>query len=511
MKLLRLICALAVTAGFTAAAQQIDPISQAVINGYTEVIKENPKDYEALYERAAQYHQNGMYAQACQDLEAAIALTPQKNTQLREHEYSLLAASEMASANDEKALAAVDNALNINPANYSNVYRKGMILLNLNRNDEAYRAFSSMQSLKSRSQEAYYGMAKACVRKGQLEEANTLIKEVESAAPTNPLTFTRIGNIYAEMAQPETAAANYIIAMAMDSNGNSGLQELFDLSEKNYKAVASALDFAADKADNKGLMLLLKGTIAKKGGQFNDAEQAFAGLLKYDDGQTASTYASLAECRLGLNELPTASEAVNKAISLNPSSAYYTLKSKIELAMENPRSAIADGNDAIKKDGNNVDALITSAAAYIAAGEADNAINLLNQAIMLEPDNLMALLFRAYSNQELKHNAKSAIGDYNRIILETPESFPNITIQALARAKTGKKIDADEQIKSALSNNPNPDDLFWGAVYYAQTGDLERSKALAEQAIFDGFYNKHLLFSSQLPWLNLKPISHLMK
>lgn len=511
MKILRPLCALAIMATLTCGAQKINPMTQAVLNGYSELIEQNPKDYETLYERASQYQQLGMYENALDDIKNAIKYTPQKNSDLREREYLLMSSVAWGLKDYDTALEAINNALDINPKSYSSTYQKGNILLEMNRPEEAYRAFSAMQSLKSRSQEAYFGMARAFAQQGNYGEVESLIKEIENANQNSPSTYCRIGNIYEEMNQPENAAANYIVAIAMDARGNSGIKELSKLAEKDYKAVASALDYAIDKSSNKPMMTLLKGRLANQAGAYQDAELCFSKLIDFPEGKIPSVYTSLAEARLALNTLPEALEAINEAIKLEPSSEAYAIKSAIELAMENTYGAIADASQAIKLNGNNIDAYLNGAAANIAAGNGKEAIDLLNQAIMVAPDNTSALLMRAYANQELEKNAKSALGDLNRIILESPVDFREITIKGIAQSKTGKKMDADADIQTALETMKSPSDLYWGAVYYAQTGDLEKAKTLADQAVYNGFMNKHLLKSSRSPWLNLSPINHLMK
>lgn len=511
MKFLRLLSVLLVATAFIGAAQKIDPITQAVLNGYTEFLKDNPKDFETLFDRGAQYYQLGLYDQALDDLTQALEYTPQKNTDMRQRELTLISSIAASMDNYELALKAVQDALEISPQDYGNIYRKGLVLLNLKRPEEAYRAFSSLQSLKSRSQDAYYGMAKACIQQGNISEAETLMKEVEAANPTNPATYNRLGDLFMDMNQPENAAANYIVAMTMGDRTSNSMQSLMQLANTNYKAVAAALDYATEKSDNKQMMLFLKGNVALESGNYADAEVAFNQLLKLPDSQIAGVYNSLAKARMAQNLLPDAMEAANQAITLQPSAENYVLKSQIELAMENTAGAVADASEALRIDSTDSDALLASAKANIAAGNSDDALNTLNMLIMQAPDNMEALLLRAYINQELKKNTKGASADLNRIILEQPAEFPNIAIKAIAQAKAGKKIDADATINNALASNASPTDLYWGAVYYAQTGDLERASALAGQAAYDGYQNKCMLTKNSTPWLNLKPIAHLLK
>lgn len=511
MKFLPTICAFALLCSATSFAQKIDPITQAVLEGYGELLQENPKDYESLYERGAQYYQLGMLEEAKKDLESALQYIPKKDTDGLQRAYTLLSGIQSATNDYEGALNSINEALALKPGDYNNTFKKGNILLQLNRNDEAYRTFSSMQSLKSRSQEAYYGMARVAIRRQDMQDAESLMKEIENADPKNPRTFIRLGELYREMNQLENASANYIVSLALGANPSIPLTALNEMAAENYKAVATALDFAVDKTSDKSTALLLKGSIAMNSGNYYDAEDAYQKLLKYPDGKTGRAYKSLAFIRFALGDIPGATEAINQAINLEQKSDSYMLKAEIEMAAQNYHGAVTDANEAIRLDPNNTDAYIVAGQAYALAGNGNEAISQLNKAIMIEPDNMKALLTRAYVNQEVLGNSKQAVTDFNRIILEQPAEFPDITIKAIAQTKAGKKVDADSLIASSLSDNPSAEDLYWGAVYYAQTGDLERAKALADQAEFQGYSNQAMLKKTMTPWLNLAPVRHLMK
>lgn len=511
MKLKTILCAATACASIICSAQQINPITQAVLNGYAEILKENPGDYFTLYERAAQYYRINRYDDALNDITKAVELTPAKETDLRLSELSLLADVAVETKNYELALKAIDEALTLNPSNYANVYKKGNIQLHLNRPEDAYRTFSSLQSLKSRSQEAYFGMAKAKIMQQDFTEAADLMKEAEAADPTNYLTFCRLGDLYVDMGQPENAATNYLVGFTMADDSSRPLESLISLADRNYDAVATALDFAAEKADNKLPILFLKGNIACESGHFSQADDALTRLLSIPDARIASVYARQATARLGLNDIKGAEAAINAALDKEQKPEYYILRSAIDLAKGEPAQGVIDATQAINANPADVDALIARAESQIALSDAKGALESLNQAIMTSPDDFKALLLRAYVNQELAGNGKAAVGDLNRIILETPESFPGIAVKGIAQAKSGKKLDADATVEKGLSSNSGKDALYWAAIYYAQTGSLEKANEMINKAIYAGYQNQYNLRSALTPWLNISPIRHLMK
>ncbi len=512
MKILKPLCCLALCASFMCSAQQINPITKAMLNGYTELLKENPKDYQTLYERAAQYYSLSRYDDAHSDLVKALEYTPAKEKALRESALSLMADVAIEMKNYDLALKSIDEALQLSPSNYAYTYKKGNILLYLNRPEEAYKVFSSMQTMKPRSQEAYFGMAKACIAQKKFAEAEDLMKEAENADVANYLTYCRLGDLYMDMEQPENAATNYLLGFTMAKDSQRPLESLISLADKNYNAVATALDFAADKAENRLPILFLKGNIACESGNFSQADVALTQLLSdFQDAKIPGVYAKLAQAKLGENDLAGALQAIDNALTLGGGAAQYALKSEIDLANGNAEKALQDASKALTLDANSNDAMMAKAKAQIALKDGNGAAETLNEAIMMRPDNQEALLLRAYTNQELIKNTRAAIADFNRIILEDDSTFPAITYKALAQTKTGKKMDGDANIEAALNGSPSKDDYYWAAVYFSQSGNLEKAKDMLEKATFNGYQNQYKIKTDNTPWLNIGPIRHLAK
>ncbi|MDE6010552.1 MAG: tetratricopeptide repeat protein [Muribaculaceae bacterium] len=512
MKLLKYLCCAALCASsLLCSAQQINPITKAMLNGYTELLKENPKDYQTLYERAAQYYNLNRYDEAYADLVKALEYTPDKEKALRESELSLMADVAVEMKNYDLALQSINDALQLSPGNYGYTYKMGNILLYLNRPEDAYKVFSSMQSMKSRSQEAYFGMAKACIAMKNFTEAEELMKEAENADATNYLTYCRLGDLYVDMKQPENAATNYLLGFTMAKDSQRPLESLIKLAGTDYNAVATALDFAAEKADNRLPILFLKGNIACESGNYSQADAALTQLLSYPEAKIPGIYARLALSKLGEYDLNGATQAIENAISLGGGAEEYALKSEIDLANGDASKALQDAAKALTLDANMIDAMVSKAKAQIALNDGDGALSTLNEAIMVNPENQEALLLRAYTNQEVLKNSKAAIGDFNRVILEEATAFPAYTYKALAQAKAGKKIDGDATIENALKDNTGKDDYYWGAVYYAQTGNLDKANDLLQKALFNGYQNQYSVKGDTTPWLNLGPIRHLNK
>lgn len=510
MNKLSLLC-LALAASLGMAAQQINPITKAMLDGYEEILKENPNDYQTLYERAAQLYRLSLYDKAMTDLDKALQCTPAKEKVYRVQELSLMADILIEKKEYDSALKTVNEALELSPDNYANIYKKGNICLLLNKPEEAYRAFSSMQRLKTRSQEAYFGMAQACIMMGRTSEAEDLLKEAENADSSSYLTYCRVGDLYQEMGQNENAASNYLIGFSMSTDNSRPLNSLVELGKKDYKAVAAALNYAIDRSTNRVPLLFLKGSIAQVAGYYNDAEDAFTQLAALPQGNDASVYTALAETQFALNSLEKASANIDKAISLSPSTEEYILKSYILIGRDMPASAVTEASKAVASDTDNTNALIAKAYALTADKKGDEALATLNELVMIAPDNIPALLLRAYVNNILLNNGKSAVSDFNRIIAENPESFKDKVAKSIAMAKVGKKLDADAYMTETMATATTPEDTYYAAVYYAQTDNLEKGAELLKKAIYDGYGNKYNIEKDNTPLFNVSPLRHLMK
>lgn len=510
MKLRHILACPALFLAMVSPAQQINPITKAVLDGYTQTLKENPRDFETLYQRAAQYYSLSMYDNALADIVKAIDCTPSKEKDALMREFALMADIDIELKEYDKALVAVDKALEINPESYPDLYRKGNILLHLKNGEAAYRTFSSMQRLKSRSQEAYFGMAKARLLTGQKSEAEALMREALNADPTSPVSFCRIGDLYREMGDNRQAAANYLSAFALGSSSDRPLQSMIDIAADDFQSMADAIDYALSRSDNQIPLFFLKGNIANHTGNYPQAYEAFNSLLKIPAGQAPSVYAALAETCLALNKTEEAATNISTALENENNVSDLILQARISRAAARPADALLSATKALEGDPGNVDALVQASLANIDLKDYQKAQQALNEAILADPSSPLPLMLRAYLNDQWLNNPKAAVTDRNRVATAPAEKFPAIALKALAKARNGKRIDADEIITDALkADTASKDDCFWAAVYYAQTGNLEAAKEWRDRALSLGFSNLYLLNSDNLPGLNLQPLSHL--
>ena len=497
----------------TAGAQTINPMTEAVMRNYAEILAENPKDYMTLYDRASQYLALGELDRALSDIDMALEFTPEKDKDYRIAEYSLKSDILTAKKDYKGALDVAGEALKLDPTSQSLLYKTGNLFLILENPEGALKAFQTLQRENTRSQEAFYGMAKAYVMSGNNEEAEKLIKEVESLGKQSFLTYCRIGDLYSDMGNLKNAVTNYTIAYTMDETSDRPLESLKVLMSKNSQTVLSTInDMIESKPDNISLNYL-KAILAFDAGAYQDAEKSCEEIAKNLDGESAAVYRMTAMSQLAQNKIDAARESIRKAEAISPGDSGVLLdKAAIYMSSDAAVSYEAARNALNLMPGNEV-ALMTAAKAAIKAGQYKDAQNYLNEAIMSNPSNGEALLVRGYLNQEYLKDGKGSVADYTRAgNIHTDGKVKSMVASALGKSYSNKKLDAEGIINEAVAKaGNNKDDLYFIGVYYAQTGNLEKAKEYIDKAVANGYGNLYNLYTNEEPVFNIKPIRHLLK
>ena len=514
MKFKSFLLAAAMMAAPCSFAQQISPLTKAVLRGYDEILKENPKDYATLYQRATQYYKLSMYDNALIDISKALDCTPDKEKDMRIDEFSMLADIYIQTKDYDKAMNAVDKALELSPRDYALLYKKGNIALYLKKPEEAYNSFAAMQRIKSRSQEAFFGMARADIMMNRKEDARNLITEAQNADPSNYLTYCRVGELYEEMGENENAATSYLSGFSLaDGKSSRPLESLIFLANKNFNAVDNALKYAISRTSNTDPLYFLQASIAYNSGNYNQAYDGFKKLLESRDGQIGSVYATMALCSMNLNKFNEASTYADLAIIKDNTTENQIVKATVELAAGNAPAALLACTKALQVSPTSTEALTLAALANVALDDPQSAIKTLNEAIMTDPTDIYAKMIKAYVNLDIIKDSKEAVADYTRIANSTePENFKEASYKALAQCLGGKKLDADATMEKALRDKADKtkDDYYYAAVYYAQSGNLEKAKSMIDNALTLGYQNLYNLYTNKTVNLNIAPIRHLL-
>lgn len=491
-------------------AQQINPLTQALLSSYAEILKQDPKDYVTLYQRAMQYLQMQNYDEALADVGNAIKYTPEKEKDTKSQEYALLAEVAIAKKQYTNAIEAIDRALSYTPNNYALLYRKGEAALMAADTETAEKAFKSMLGIKSRSQDAFYGLAQAAIMKQDYSKAEELMKELENTDLNSWITYSRLGDLFSMMGNTKDAATDYVVSYSLAEDSSRPLQSLFGLASKDYPGVKDALENAAKKSNNEVMLNYLLAYISHSTGHYEDAADVLDALLLSKEGQQPEVYNLKAANDLKLGNNQEAIESASKAMGGAEDISMLILKSDAFLQNDQPASALVEAKKALAIDPNSVGALTAAAKASIAAKDGKGAIEYLNELVMIDPGNIEPLFLRGYVYTELENNGKQGAADYIRASNMDAEGFPAVAYKALAKAKAGKKIDADSIMEKALAGNNDKNACYYAAVYYAQSGSLEKAEEMIKKAISLGYDNQYNLKKNKFCNFNISPIRHLL-
>lgn len=494
-------------------AQSIDPVTQAALDGYKQLLQENPNDYVTLYQRAAQYYLMKRYDDALQDLQAAIKATPDKDAEMKGGEYALISDIYSDQGDYKQALSAIDNALKLQSADYLMLYRKANLCLKLDKAEEAYQTFNRMLGINSRSQEAFFGMAQAQLMLKHPGEAVGLIEKGEALGKTSYQTYCRIGNIYNGAGAYADAAKYYLKAFSMAPDKPEPVQLLAELAKTHYPAVETGFNSLLNKGGDQAGMYYMLGRLSMATGHYQQADNCYTVLLQQTGNPSAAILAGASEAALYRDKLSEAQVFIDNALKKEQRADYFVLKSKIETALGNSDSAIFAAQNALKATPADKDASMALAEAYISARKGNDALSVLNDIITSDPSDVRALMLRAFVNFELINDGKAAVADYTRISrMETLNTFSDNSMRALAMALSGHVPAGDSLMKQLLHNDRDKtaEDYYDAAVYYAQTGNLVEGDKMAKKAVELGYENLYRLNSDKIANLTIAPIRHLM-
>ncbi|MDE6340654.1 MAG: hypothetical protein K2K97_12880, partial [Muribaculaceae bacterium] len=189
------------------------------------------------------------------------------------------------------------------------------------------------------------------------------------------------------------------------------------------------------------------------------------------------------------------------------------VKAKVELAADNAPGALLASTKALQVNTTSTGALVEAALANIALNDPQSALKSLNEAVMTDPTNIYARMIRAYVNLDKLKDSKEGILEYSRIANTTePENIEEASYKALAQYLSGKKLDADATMDKALreKTDKTKDDFYYAAVYYSQSGDLNKGKTMIDNAKALGYQNLYNLYTNTTANLNIAPIRHLL-
>lgn len=486
--------------------RQINPITQATLNAYDELLKNNPNDYITLYQRGAQYYKLDLYDKAITDVQQAINLTPDKDKDTKTREYGLLANILTEKKEYAIALEAVEAALALSPANYQLLYQKGNLALRLGNVPAARSAFQQMQRIKSRSQEAFIGLARCDIMENKYDDAKEKMAAAEEFDTTSATTYCRIGDLLVEMGENREAALKYITAYLFeDDKENRAVNSLLALADKDYASVTDAINYALKKSYSP-LLEDFKGLISTRTGHYGDAYSTYASRLA-SSSNDAFTCAMMAKICFNLNKMAEAERYIDNAIKINDSPDYQLMKAKIANVLSKHEEALSAAAKALANEKTESEAALQYALAELALNQNEKALQHLNRAVLTTPeDENYPIMVRAWTYDKVLNNHAAAKADWERVASTSTDDVRQMAFKAIAQSLSGKQLDCIATLSELEKKELTAPQQFWLAMAYVQSGNKEKGKELLQRIINKGFENQYLLEVDNTANLNISPI-----
>jgi len=233
------------------------------LNAYYQILKINPKHFDALQLSATLYLQCKKYTEALNLFKSALkiksnhvpALINYGNVQFELKNY-------------DEALKAYDKAIRLEPGNPGAYNNRGNILKDLNRLDEALKNYNAAIQLKPNYSDAHNNRGALLNQLKKYDEAIISLNEAIKLKPNNPEVFYNLGNAKQDYSSFDEALKNYNKAIELKPNyaeayNNRGSllnnKKYFDEALQNYNKAIEIKPNYAEAIANKAYLKLLLG------------------------------------------------------------------------------------------------------------------------------------------------------------------------------------------------------------------------------------------------------------
>lgn len=481
--------------GVFAQSNMQNPITQAVMAVYAEQLEENPRDYNVLMSRADEYYRHSDYIRALADVDKALEYAPANEEELRLRAYVLRAGIYNETKRPELALNDLVEAQKLAPDSYSVVYQKANTEYLVGNYADAKNDYRRLQRLNPRNAEAYIGLARVAVMEKNLGTANEMLVQAVSLDPNNAETYVRRASVRRQMGDHNGAVDDLIMALSTDSKHKRAMSDLIDYGNANYAATMAGLSNAVAQAPQQGMFRYIRAVIAQAHFHYLAALTDYQYILDNRIYDYHGIYASMAECRFALGDYAEALDDIDRALSMVRNNAsHQVLRSSILRALGRNDEAVQAAAAALAIDRNDCNALAEMALAYCAIANYDEAVNLLGEAILTDAENPRLYMLRAWVYKTFLNKEESAralyvtVDEMDHFYLDNPRS-----LKGFAELFMGQTELARRWMENILDTVTDTDGLihYYGACFYAQSGNLTKAMECAQKALELGYANYH--------------------
>ena len=300
------------------------------------------------------------------------------------------------SSQDDKAIAAFEQAIQLNPNSYRAYYGKGLAFFNQEQYRQANDAFKQATKLAGDFYPAWLGLGRTFINLKQYSQALNAYDQAIQLSPKDFVSYTERGRVFTELKRYSEAIADYNQAIEIKphpwaySNRGNPYADL-----KDYQAAI------ADYNQTIKLDPNFAGAYYNRGSVYGELKDYQAAIADYNQAiklnpNFADAYSNRGSAYADLYDYQAAIADYSQAIKLNPNSANaYSTRGSAYYSLKDYQAMIADNNQAIKLNPNFANAYSNRGLAYYSLKDYQAAIADFNQAIKLDPNFALAYYVRA--------------------------------------------------------------------------------------------------------------------
>ncbi len=363
-------------------------------------------------------------------------------------------------------------------------FKRGNQLLYKARYEDAVEAYSAALELRPQLGEVHLMRASAFRRLGQLQEALADLDRAAELKPELAGIYNNRGDVYFELDALPRAIEEFNRALELDpgmaiSYTNRGLT----LMEAGLLAEAlpdfdTALGF--DPFDSRARKL--RGRARFLLGDLEGALEDFNRVLELDHDATAYLYR--ANIRLNLGQLSEAWLDITRAIEIDPSQIdALRLRATVFERQGRWDEALRDRMEVVRLFGDDALSFVELGQSLIETGQLDAAVEVLDQALRLQPQNPQALLERG-KLRRLRGELILALTDLARAVEISPDDATVRQWWAVVLIESGDDLQGFHELDAALALDPElPLALVYRGRLLAMAGGFEAALEDVDRAL----------------------------
>ena len=448
-------------------AQDRKPDATQLVNN---ILKENPKDAEAIEMRSALQLQTGNPQQvqmAINDLQVLVQKSPDNPT-LR---YDLGRAF-LAKGDRDSAQLQLQEAVKLRPDFLPPKIMLAELLLNKGEFPKAGAAIEEVLQVDRNNLRAHLIHANAMMGMGEKDKARAELTEIIKAFPNSDDARYQLGYLsYLEKDYKDAESTFSALHEKSpgDARGLIGVVES-EVAQGHFQNAIQVMQTEIQKEPSRSEFKLALANIEVRAAQYDDAIRLFKDLISKNP-QSSALYVKLAETYRRKGDIDQALQNFRRGNSLNPNDPVPLLNMALLLDGSGRRDqAKPVYEQVLKLDPDNPIAL--NNLAFIKAEEGidlDQALTMAQKAKQKAPsdNNVADTLGWIYIKKNLSDNA---INIFRDLVVKAPTNSTFHYHLGLALAQKGDKPAAKKELENALKNNPSKEEQIKIREYMAKLG-----------------------------------------